>query len=107
MSAWWMSRSIIGSCDGVVAEDLAPAAEGLVAGDDHRRALVAGADEREHEVRGLGVERDVANLVNHEQRDQHEAFQFGLQLALALSFAEWRPMRSRSRTARAVLPGMP
>ena len=48
----------------VVAEDLAPGAERLVAGDDHRRAFVAAGDEHEHEVRGLGVERDVADLVD-------------------------------------------
>lgn len=77
-----------GCGDGVVAEDLAPGAEGLVAGDDQAGALVAGADEREHEVRCLGVERDVADLVNHEQRDQREAFEFRLELALALGFTE-------------------
>ena len=33
-------------------------------------AFVAAGDEHEHEVRGLGVERDVADLVDDEQRDQ-------------------------------------
>jgi hypothetical protein len=61
---WWMSRSII-----AVATESSPkispqALKGLVARDDHAGALVAGADEREHEVRGLGVERDVADLVD-------------------------------------------
>jgi hypothetical protein len=46
----------------------------------NRGALVATADEREHEVRGLGVERDVADLVNDEQRDQREAFERGPRL---------------------------
>ena len=55
--------------DDVVAEDLAPGRERLVAGDDHRGAFVAAADEHEHEVRGLRVERDVADLVNDQQRD--------------------------------------
>ncbi len=56
--------------DDVVAEDLAPGAEGLVAGDDQRGAFVAGRDEREHQVGGLGVEGDVADLVDDEQRDE-------------------------------------
>src|SRR3954453_7091872 len=48
----------------VVAEDLTPGAERLVAGDDHRGALVAVRDQAEHEVGGLGVKRDVADLVD-------------------------------------------
>jgi hypothetical protein len=55
--------------DGVVAEDLAPRAERLVAGDDQAGALVAAADEHEHQVGSLGVERDVADLVADQQRD--------------------------------------
>ena len=50
--------------DHVVAEDLAPGAERLVGGDDHRGVLVAAGDELEHQVRGFGVERDVADLVD-------------------------------------------
>src|SRR5438067_557530 len=57
-----------GGGDGLVAEDLAPGGEGLVAGDDQRGALVAGADEREHQVGGVGVEGDVADLIDDEQR---------------------------------------
>ena len=45
----------------IVAEYLAPAAEGLVAGDDQRGAFVAGRDELEEQVRRLGFERDVAD----------------------------------------------
>ena len=59
--------------DDVVAEDLAPGAEGLVAGDDHRGAFVAVGDEAEHQVGGFGVERDVADLVDDEQRDERQA----------------------------------
>ena len=39
----------------VVTEDLAPLAERLVAGDDHRRAFVAVGHEAEHQARGLGI----------------------------------------------------
>ena len=59
----------------VVAEDLAPSAERLVAGDDQRGAFVAAADEHEHEVGGLGVERDVADLVDDQQRDSLQAIE--------------------------------
>ena len=44
---------------GLVAEDLAPGRERLVARDDQARALVAGRDEAEHQVGGLGIERDI------------------------------------------------
>jgi hypothetical protein len=48
-----------GRGDHVVAEDLTPAAERLVAGDDQAGALVAGRDELEEQVGGLGLEGDV------------------------------------------------
>jgi hypothetical protein len=48
ISAWWTSRSITGDGGDLVAEDLAPGAEWLVARDDQGGALVAGGDEREH-----------------------------------------------------------
>ena len=54
---------------GVVAEDLALGAEGLVAGDDQAGALVAAGDEHEHEVRRLRVEWDVSDLVADEEWD--------------------------------------
>jgi len=53
----------------LVAEDLAPGAEGLVGGDDQRGALVAARDEHEHEVGGLRIEGDVSHFVDDEQRD--------------------------------------
>ena len=42
---------------------------------DQRAPLVAGADEREEQRGGLGVERDVADLVDDEQRDPPEALE--------------------------------
>ena len=47
-----------------VAEDLAPLLERAVRGDDDRAALVAARDEREQQVRGLALERQVADLVD-------------------------------------------
>ena len=72
----------------VVAEDLTPRGERLVAGDDHRRALVAARDEHEHQARGLGVERDVADLVADQQRDPLQAGELVVELALALRVRE-------------------
>ena len=42
----------------------------------------------EHQVRGFGVERDVADLVDDEQRDERQPPQLGLELALAFGLAE-------------------
>src|SRR3954447_15888235 len=53
-----------GGGDDVVAEDLAPGAEGLVGGDDQACAFIAARDEHEHEVGGLRVKRDVADLID-------------------------------------------
>ena len=40
-------------CDDVVGEDFAPAAEGLVGGDDQRGPFIAAGDQLEEEVGGL------------------------------------------------------
>jgi hypothetical protein len=51
-----------GGGDERVADDFAPAAEGLVAGDDDRGSFVAGGDELKEQVGGVGFEGDVADL---------------------------------------------
>src|SRR5919197_3891155 len=76
--------------DDLVAEDLAPARERLVRGDDHRGPLVARRDQAEHQVRRLGVEGDVADLVDDDQRHEAEPAQLGLEVAGALRVAEPR-----------------
>ena len=81
----------------VVTEDLAPLAERLVAGDDHRRAFVAVGHEAEHQARGLGIERDVSDLVDYEQRDERQAAQLGLEAARSLRLAEAGDPFGRSR----------
>jgi hypothetical protein len=72
----------------VVAEDLAPRAERLVGRDDHGCAFVAVRDEAEHEVRGFGIERDVADFVNDQDGHERQAFELGFELALAFGVAE-------------------
>ena len=52
-----------GAGDYLVAEDLAPRAEALIAGDDDRAALVAARDQLEEQVGALAVDRQIANLV--------------------------------------------
>ncbi len=51
-----------------VAEDLRPFAEAAVAGEDQGTTLVAGVDELEEQVRAARGERQVADLVDDEQR---------------------------------------
>jgi len=76
--------------DGVVAEDLPPGREWLVGGDDQALAFVAARDEHEHEVRGLGIEWDVANLVADQQRDPFEAPELVVEATLALGVGQER-----------------
>src|SRR5450755_381170 len=71
-----------------VAEDLAPGAERLVRGDDQARAFIAAADEHEHQVRGLGIERDVADLVADQQWDPLELVELAIEPAVALRVGE-------------------
>src|SRR6266487_7077648 len=74
--------------DGLVAEDLAPGGERLVAGDDQAGAFVAGADEREHQVGRLGVEGDVADLVDDQERCPEQLAQLLVEASLPLGVAE-------------------
>ena len=70
---------------------ISPQAEnGLLEVTIRRRALVAAGDEHEHQVRGLRVERDVADLVADQQRDPLQAAEFVVELALALRVGEQR-----------------
>src|SRR5690242_9624650 len=53
--------------DDPVAKHVAPAAEALVAGQDHRATLVAPADELEEEIGSGAVDGQVADLVDDEE----------------------------------------
>ncbi|PBC66310.1 DNA invertase Pin-like site-specific DNA recombinase [Streptomyces sp. TLI_235] len=70
-----------GGGDGLVAEGLSPPSEGLVRGDDHAGSLVSVRDELEEQVRRLRLERDVADLVDHDQRVAAELDQLLLEPA--------------------------
>jgi hypothetical protein len=66
MWAWWMSRSI--SARRRPWRRRGSRLEAAVAGDDDRAAFVAACDEREEQVRGLALQREIANLVDDDQR---------------------------------------
>jgi hypothetical protein len=81
----------------------APAAEGLVGGDDERGAFVAGADQREEQVGRLGLERDVADLVDDEQRIAPQPDEFCLQPAGGVGLGE--PLQPGRSTPHRRPPG--
>ena len=77
-----------GGGDDVVAEDLAPAAERLVGGDDQAGSFVAGGHQLEEQVGGFGFEGDVADLVDDEQRVAAQPDQFVLEPAGVVGLGE-------------------
>ena len=90
-----------GGGDHRVAEDLAPLLEAAVGGDDDRAAFVAAGDQREEQVGGLALERQVADLVDDEQLVALEAAQLGLELVAVLGGLEARrPIPGRWRRRR-------
>ena len=74
--------------DHPVAEDVAPAAEALVAGQNHRPALVAPADELEKQRRCLPVDRQIPDLVDDEKPRDREDLQLVVEAALAERLGE-------------------
>ncbi len=77
-----------GGGDDVVAEDLAPPAEGFVGGDDQAGAFVAAGDELEEQVGGLGFEGDVADLVDDQQWVAAQPDQLVLEAARVVGLGE-------------------
>ena len=76
-----------GGDDGI-AEDLAPFGEAAVRGEDHGALLVAGVDELEEQIAAAGNDRQVADLVDDEQREAAEEADLLAQGALALGLGE-------------------
>jgi hypothetical protein len=77
-----------GGGDHGVAEDLAPGLEAAVAGDDDRAAFVAAGDEREEQVGGLALEREIADLVDDQQPVAVQAAQFVVEAVAVLCLLE-------------------
>ena len=82
-----------GGDDGI-AEDLAPFGEAAVGGQDHGALLVAGVDELEEQIAAAGDDRQVADLVDDQQRGAAEEADRLAQAALALGLGE-RARRGR------------
>jgi len=79
-----------GCGDDVVAEDFAPPAERFVGRHDEAGSFVAVGHQLEEQVRGLGLERDIADFVDDEQRDAAELDQLVLEPAGVVGFGEAR-----------------
>src|SRR5262249_61374218 len=78
-------------CHGLVGEDLAPLAEGLVCSNEERSALVSGGDQLEEDA-GLGlVFGDVGDVVENEQVEEVEPGDGGLERQLAAGGLEALP----------------
>ena len=76
-----------GGDDGI-AEDLAPFGKAAVGGEDHRAFLVARVDELEEQIAAAVSDRQVADLVDDEERRSAEPADAFAQLALALGLGE-------------------
>lgn len=71
-----------------VSEDLRPGGEALVRGDDQGVAFVAAGNEGEEQGGGFGVEGDVSDFVDDEQRDAAESFQLFGESADSFGFSK-------------------
>ncbi len=76
-----------GGDDGI-AEHVAPLAGSEIAGDEDAAALVAATDELEHQVSSVGLERQVAELVDDQQLRLGEVQQLVLEPILVLRLGE-------------------
>ena len=74
--------------DDRIAEHLAPLGKAAVGGQDHRAALVARVDQLEEQVAAAGDDRQVADLVDDQQRGAAEEADALAQPALALGLGE-------------------
>ena len=67
--------------DREVAEHVTPAGEGQIARHDERGMFVAGGHELEEQVRGVLVERDIADLVDDQQTVTAQPDELGSEFA--------------------------
>ena len=91
-----------------VTEDFAPGLEASVAGEDDRAAFVAARDQGEEQVRGLALERQVADLVDDQQPVALEAPEFVVERVAVLGgFEAVDPLLGgRERDPVSVLAGL-
>ena len=107
MVAWWTSRSIRAAATMASPRIFAPLLEAAVGGDDDRAALVPARDEREQEIGGLALEREVPHLVGDEQLVALQPSQFLLELVAVLGCLQLRDplLRGRERDPVTALAG--
>jgi len=74
----------------------------LVGRDDEAGSFVSGRDELEEQVGRLRLERDVADLVDDDERVAAEAGELGLQAAVAVGVGEAGDLFRRGREQDAV-----
>lgn len=82
-----------------IAEDLAPGAEALVAGDDDRTTLVAARDQLEEEISAVAIHRQVADLVANQQLRLGQQLEPLVELAFGQRVAQRSNQRRGSRAA--------
>jgi hypothetical protein len=71
-----------------IAEDFAPCAETLIAGDDDRTALVAARDQLEEQIRALAIDRQVADLVADQELRLSQQLEALVELAFGQGLAQ-------------------
>ncbi len=86
-----------GAGDHRIAEDFAPRAKTLIAGEQDRAAFIASTDELKEEIRALPIDRDVADLVDDQELGLREDLEPLFQAILIERLAERRDERGRRR----------
>src|SRR5262249_9644934 len=91
-----------------IAEHGSPLADRAIAGDQHAAALVAPRDQLKEEMRRIGLERQIAELVDDQQFWFPEVREALLEPPLAMRLGKLRHQgRRRQRTAPYSRPGLP
>ena len=86
-----------GGRDDGIAKDRAPFSHGPVGGHEHGAALIAAADELEEQMRGVGLERQIAELVDNQQFRLGVVGQLFLEPPFAMGLGQLRDQRRRRR----------
>ena len=87
-SAWWTKRSTIAATATGSPKISAHAEKVLLELRNEGRTLVAGADQREEQRRGFGIEGDVADLVDDQQGHASETLELFVEPAGPLDGTE-------------------
>ena len=86
----------------MVAEDVSPAGERQIRGQDHGGVFVSAGDELEEQVRCFGFEGDVADGVDDQKRVAAQAFQLCVEAPFVVSVGQAGAPVGRRRAEDAV-----